>query len=910
MEGLGIAANVIAVVDLSAKIATICFQYSKDVKDAKNDIERVIRETTAFNKLANGVQDRLAGPHGATLSTSHILSGIFENAKLRLEELDEKLEPSRSRKAMRRFGVRALQWPFQSNDVEKALKDLARYTEAITLGLQIDSSQAISRIEDRTIQDRRREILSWLYPPQHMRADDVLQDILCRRHKGTGLWLNEFEPFCDWMKDEEPSLLWVTGLPGAGKSFLCAAMIEHLQATFIAPDQMTVHFFCSFAGQDGATTDHFLRSAAAQFASQSDRCLTIAMQRFEKKDGHPLRRQEYISLVESFICESNQVFIVVDGIDEIGNYRSEEKKSFVEILNQLLQQPARMSNTSPRPIKGKRKILITSREDSTVRSNLVEQSDSYVCDLESEYNNQLAADLRAFVFAELQRNLAARNLWLGSNELLAEIESRISETAVTILQAELHIRYVSDRRNDRDKLDALKCLPNTLDETYERILALITEMNPQRVAEVTHALQWLAVSAVPLTRKQLAEVVSIQPQDTRLDMSGICQPHDILAPISQLITHVIDHESLVSATQQHQVTGDATVQLRHLTVKNFLTGSAILNTSAKIFHSTKKESHAFAARACLQYLSFTDFSIDCEATGFSVQSLKERYSFLEYAATYWSKHLRLSGISSEAKCIDQLKHLLLWFTDCNSDPARFNTWRSILKLSSGLERERFKRYLDRDHPEFEFYSSSPLSYSIAEGLDALVDELLPCLEDVNQCFHDGNTCLFIAASANNVALVQRFLNMGADIDAPEVNKGLSPLHVAAEKGCDEMVAFLLEHGASPSVRSFSGSTPFYRAARNGSIKCLRLLYDAGSEVDATTWDLWTPLMEAVENNCSDAVKLLLDWGANAAQTSKFGSTPLLLARELPYHMHVDKDIVEALLKKGLETGESCTSMDE
>ncbi|GJD05088.1 hypothetical protein ColKHC_13913 [Colletotrichum higginsianum] len=140
MEGLGIAANVIAVVDLSAKIATICFQYSKDVKDAKNDIERVIRETTAFSKLANGVQDRLAGPHGATLSTSHILSGIFENAKLRLEELDEKLEPSRSRKAMRRFGVRALQWPFQSNDVEKALKDLARYTEAITLGLQIDSS--------------------------------------------------------------------------------------------------------------------------------------------------------------------------------------------------------------------------------------------------------------------------------------------------------------------------------------------------------------------------------------------------------------------------------------------------------------------------------------------------------------------------------------------------------------------------------------------------------------------------------------------------------------------------------------------------------------------------------------------------------------------------------------------------
>ncbi|TQN70161.1 Vegetative incompatibility protein HET-E-1, partial [Colletotrichum shisoi] len=128
----------------------------------------------------------------------------FHNKEQRIRLMDYAIREwaNHARLAKSKFEVKASQAEFFAT----------RYTEAITLGVQIDSSQAISRIEDRAIQDRRREILSWLYPPQHMRADDVLQDILCRRHKGTGLWLNDFEPFRDWMEDEEPNVLWVTGL--------------------------------------------------------------------------------------------------------------------------------------------------------------------------------------------------------------------------------------------------------------------------------------------------------------------------------------------------------------------------------------------------------------------------------------------------------------------------------------------------------------------------------------------------------------------------------------------------------------------------------------------------------------------------------------------------------------------------
>ena len=44
MDGLSGAASIIAVVDISTKVASPCFQYSLAVKDAKNDITRLQRK--------------------------------------------------------------------------------------------------------------------------------------------------------------------------------------------------------------------------------------------------------------------------------------------------------------------------------------------------------------------------------------------------------------------------------------------------------------------------------------------------------------------------------------------------------------------------------------------------------------------------------------------------------------------------------------------------------------------------------------------------------------------------------------------------------------------------------------------------------------------------------------------------
>jgi len=54
--------------------------------------------------------------------------------------LKEELDPGRTRKTMSSLRLRALKWPFQSKQIDKALKDLERCKSNIVLALQVDQT--------------------------------------------------------------------------------------------------------------------------------------------------------------------------------------------------------------------------------------------------------------------------------------------------------------------------------------------------------------------------------------------------------------------------------------------------------------------------------------------------------------------------------------------------------------------------------------------------------------------------------------------------------------------------------------------------------------------------------------------------------------------------------------------------
>ena len=145
MAELGVAASVIAVVDLAVKVASLCLEYSSAVKNARSDIERLRKHTDSLKTTAEGAQKLLQGPHGGRLETSQNLKEALDNTRSQLGDVAAKLEAKlqgRTRRAMRCLGLRALKWPFESKDVDKIIANLQRDQASFSAALQIDQTYA------------------------------------------------------------------------------------------------------------------------------------------------------------------------------------------------------------------------------------------------------------------------------------------------------------------------------------------------------------------------------------------------------------------------------------------------------------------------------------------------------------------------------------------------------------------------------------------------------------------------------------------------------------------------------------------------------------------------------------------------------------------------------------------------
>jgi len=142
MEALGAAASVIAVVELTAKVGSLCLEYSSAVRSAKSDIERLREHTESLKITVDGAQKLLQGPHGARLERSQKLHKVLDDTYSQLHDvatkLEAKLHRGRKTKVMRRLGLRALKWPFESKDVDKIIANLQRDQDSFANALQID----------------------------------------------------------------------------------------------------------------------------------------------------------------------------------------------------------------------------------------------------------------------------------------------------------------------------------------------------------------------------------------------------------------------------------------------------------------------------------------------------------------------------------------------------------------------------------------------------------------------------------------------------------------------------------------------------------------------------------------------------------------------------------------------------
>ncbi len=156
----------------------------------------------------------------------------------------------------------------------------------------------------------------------------------------------------------------------------------------------------------------------------------------------------------------------------------------------------------------------------------------------------------------------------------------------------------------------------------------------------------------------------------------------------------------------------------------------------------------------------------------------------------------------------------------------------------------------------------------------------------------GDTALIIAARLGHQDVVAYLLEHGAD-PALANPHGDSPLAVAAEQGHAKIVSLILAKGVDPdegrqSTPSFTGSalvgmkaeehnTPLMKAAQGGHINAVRVLLDAKSDPNIRGLAGKTALYWAVERGYGDVVNALLEQGAAADIKTDAGFTPLMEA---------------------------------
>ena len=130
--------------------------------------------------------------------------------------------------------------------------------------------------------------------------------------------------------------------------------------------------------------------------------------------------------------------------------------------------------------------------------------------------------------------------------------------------------------------------------------------------------------------------------------------------------------------------------------------------------------------------------------------------------------------------------------------------------------------------------------------------------------YKGDTSIMKASrQCSDPNIIQLLIEKGANINDKEIRDTIdqTPLIVAAQGGCKEIVEILLQAGANIEHRNDQGETALISAAQEGHKEIVQILLDAGANVNQENADGETALELAIKlRHKKDLVDLLLKYG--------------------------------------------------
>ncbi|KAF8486727.1 hypothetical protein F5888DRAFT_1624592 [Russula emetica] len=688
----------------------------------------------------------------------------------------------------------------------------------------------------------RESVHKWLSAPD----PSTNHNIACgTHHKKAAKWFFEGNIYQEWKS--KGSLLWIHGKRAPCPNFLSdtplmtSTVIEDIKALCDAGQASMAYFYFDFRNDNKQCLRDLLPSLLTQLSARSSpRCDILSKLYSDHGDG---KNQPSDSVLTKCLKDmlslpgQRPIYLIVDALDESPTTSGipSARERVLLLLKELVDLG--LPNLH---------ICVTSRPEIDIR-NAIEPLTSLRVSLHDQTGQKedIADYVRSIVYSNLDTNM--RRWKKEDKEFVVKTLAERADGMFRWTFCQLEVL--------RDCLPSsvrrfLEELPESLDETYERVLREIKKPNRDHARRL---LQCLVVAIRPLRVEELAEVLAIDFNDAegipKLNPSWRWEDQEraLLTSCSSLIAIVDTGRSRV-------------VQFSHFSVKEYLTSERLATSNQDVsrYHITFETAHTILAQACVSVLLRLDDDDEQDEDD-------QNAPLAVYGAEYWVRHAQFEDVVSRIKGTEDLFDL---------DKPYFAAWRRLynidIKPPDGSVFLQFGSYS-------ECGAKIPLYYAALCGFANLVEQLIAKHPQHVNAIDGYYRTPAVAALAGRHFQVAQVLHRNESSVDPRGFWESTPLHSAAYYGDLEMVQVLLDYGADVNSKNRGRSTPLDYASLNGHrddarVAQLLIAHRADPKTQGVKGN--TPLHYASEYGRIEIVRLLIEHGANVEVKNDYGKTPL------------------------------------